>query len=356
MLSFAVHHVLSSSSLRVCSSFLEESCGRIRSQGNTCPARISTALSRFEQNMFEAGSISLRGCKPHYHSLTKLAKAPVQESPLIKRRCSQICTSSSTWSKLIKSGLCYSSKYQDTGKKRIDVHDHAHVHSCLADSISSKDVDFRHRFGEKQGFADIGYAGLHLILGPMFAGKTTALLRRIHAEVDAGRNVALVKSDKDTRYGINAVVSHDGIQMPCTAVPDLATFKKKLGKLYNEVEVIGIDEAQFFEDLVGFCKAAADVDGKTVIVAGLDGDFLRRKFGSAIDLIPLADTVTKLSSRCEACGQPAAFTLRKTKDLEKEVIGGADIYMPVCRRHYTTEQVTSKLASMVQDEFQALVQ
>lgn len=181
---------------------------------------------------------------------------------------------------------------------------------------------------------------IHLILGPMFAGKTTALIRKMRAEIQMGRRVVLVKSDKDTRYGLNSVVSHDGAKMPCWAVADLASFKDKLGEeAYKQVDVIGIDEAQFFKDLYSFCQVAADRDGKIVIVAGLDGDYLRKSFGSALELIPIADSVVKLKSRCELCGKAASFTFRKTGERKTEVVGGADIYMPVCRRHYVNGQI-----------------
>ncbi|XP_002971165.2 thymidine kinase isoform X2 [Selaginella moellendorffii] len=189
--------------------------------------------------------------------------------------------------------------------------------------------------------------GIHLILGPMFAGKTTVLLQRIQAEADAGRRVALVKSDKDTRYGLGCIVSHSGKKMHCAAVASLSDFKSNKPELYAQAEIIGIDEAQFFDDLLSFCQSAADWDGKTLIVAGLDGDFLRQRFGSALDLVPLADSVTKLSSRCEICGRAAAFTFRKTDDRRKEVIGGADIYMPVCRKHYVNGQFAMEAARSV---------
>ncbi|KAH9329393.1 hypothetical protein KI387_001501, partial [Taxus chinensis] len=160
---------------------------------------------------------------------------------------------------------------------------------------------------------------IHLIVGPMFAGKTTALIQRMRAEIQMGRRVVLVKSDKDTRYGSSSVVSHDGAKMPCWAAADLASFKAKLGEeAYRKLDAIGIDEAQFFKDLYSFCQVAADRDGKTLIVAGLDGDYLRKSFGSALELIPLADSVTKLKSRCEICGKPASFTLRKTGERETE--------------------------------------
>ncbi|KAL0400312.1 UNVERIFIED_CONTAM: Thymidine kinase [Sesamum radiatum] len=180
---------------------------------------------------------------------------------------------------------------------------------------------------------------VHVIVGPMFAGKTTALLRRVMAEADTGRTVAMIKSSKDTRYAADAVVTHDGTKFPCWPLSDLLSFKHKLGAdAYHKLDVIGIDEAQFFGDLYDFCCEAADLDGKTVVVAGLDGDYLRRSFGSVLNVIPLADTITKLTARCELCGRRAFFTLRKTEATQTELIGGADVYMPVCRQHYTNGQ------------------
>lgn len=189
---------------------------------------------------------------------------------------------------------------------------------------------------------------IHVIVGPMFAGKTTTLLRKIQSERSDGSNVAVIKSNKDTRYGLDSIVTHDGVKLPCWALPNLSSFKQKFGlDAYDQLDVIGIDEAQFFEDLYDFCCEAADHDGKKVIVAGLDGDYLRRSFGSVLDIIPLADSVTKLTSRCEVCGKRAFFTLRKTEEMQTEVIGGADVYMPVCRQHYVSGQVAIKTARLV---------
>ncbi|CAI0383831.1 unnamed protein product [Linum tenue] len=189
---------------------------------------------------------------------------------------------------------------------------------------------------------------LHVIVGPMFAGKTTALLHRIKSAGNGGRNVAMVKSSKDNRYAIDSVVSHDGLKFPCWALTDLTSFERKVGvEAYQKIEVIGIDEAQFFDDLYDFCCKAADQDGKTIIVAGLDGDYLRRSFGSVLDVIPLADTVTKLTARCELCGKRAFFTLRKTEQTETELIAGADVYMPVCRQHYVNGEVVKEATKTV---------
>ncbi|EAY88256.1 hypothetical protein OsI_09708 [Oryza sativa Indica Group] len=199
--------------------------------------------------------------------------------------------------------------------------------------------------------AQPSYPGeIHVIVGPMFAGKTTALLRRVQVEAGTGRNVALIKSDKDNRYGLDSVVTHDGTKMPCWALPELSSFQDKLGtEAYDKVDVIGIDEAQFFDDLHEFCCKAADRDGKIVVVAGLDGDYKRNKFGSVLDIIPLADSVTKLTARCELCGRRAFFTLRKTRETKTELIGGADVYMPVCRQHYLDGQIVIEATRIVLD-------
>lgn len=189
---------------------------------------------------------------------------------------------------------------------------------------------------------------IHVIVGPMFAGKTTTLLRRIKAESTNGRSVAIIKSSKDTRYGLNSIVTHDGAKFPCWPLEELSSFESKFGQdAYNKLDVIGIDEAQFFGDLYDFCRKAADQDGKTVIVAGLDGDYLRRSFGSLLDIIPLADSITKLNARCEVCEKKASFTLRKTEEIKTELIGGANVYMPVCRNHYISGQSVKEATKII---------
>ncbi|XP_055827711.1 thymidine kinase a-like isoform X2 [Solanum dulcamara] len=193
-----------------------------------------------------------------------------------------------------------------------------------------------------------GSGEVHVIVGPMFAGKTTTLLKRIKSERSNGRSVAIIKSDKDTRYGLDSIVTHDGDRLPCWPLANLSSFKQRCGSdAYSKLEVIGIDEAQFFEDLYDFCTEVADHDGKIVIVAGLDGDYLRRRFGSVLDIIPIADSVTKLTARCDLCGERASFTLRKTEETRTELIAGAEVYMPVCRKHYVSGQVVKEAARSV---------
>lgn len=172
----------------------------------------------------------------------------------------------------------------------------------------------------------------------MFAGKTTELLRRARELSQAGRAVMLVKSAKDTRYNSSAVTSHDGDSMSCVAIGRLSELKDAVGSAeYARTDVVAIDEAQFFEDLLAFALVA-EADGKHLVVAGLDGDFKRQRFGQVLDLLPLADSVTKLAGTCQFCGtaraEPSVFTLRVSADERQELVGGSDSYVPVCRRHY----------------------
>ncbi|GFS29584.1 thymidine kinase [Actinidia rufa] len=127
-------------------------------------------------------------------------------------------------------------------------------------------------------------------------------------------------------------------------------------QLVINLDVIGIDAAQFFDDLYDFCCKAADCDGKTVIVAGLDGVylsnvgfelFITEGHGSVLDIISLADSITKLTARCELCNKRAFFTLRKTDETKMELIVGADVYMPVCRQHYVNGQAVMEAARTV---------
>ncbi|KAI7838599.1 hypothetical protein COHA_007607 [Chlorella ohadii] len=187
--------------------------------------------------------------------------------------------------------------------------------------------------------ADHPHPGIEIFLGPMFAGKSTALLRRV-AELEAkGFNVAVVKSSKDDRYCSSSVVTHNGLKRPCFAAPTLRAFREAAGADYASFQVIAVDEAQFFPDLHDFCSHAADHEDKRLVLAGLDGDFQRRRFGQVLDLLPMADSVVKLTAHCKFCKQehkhvPALFSLRIAADSRQELVGGADTYAPVCRRHY----------------------
>lgn len=95
----------------------------------------------------------------------------------------------------------------------------------------------------------------------------------------ADKTIAMVKSDKDNRYSRTEITTHDGLARPCYAVAQLADLRSAVGQSYDSIQVIAIDEAQFFPDLLEFCVDASDHDNKQILIAGLDGDFQRRRFG-----------------------------------------------------------------------------
>jgi len=176
---------------------------------------------------------------------------------------------------------------------------------------------------------------IELIIGPMFSGKSTELHRRIKRHKIAGRTILLVKYKDDTRYakvaGANANVTHDHEQLPAYAAKDL----DNVNNVAHNYDVIGIDEAQFFGDIAKFCEYWAN-KGKVIIAAGLDGTYQRMAFNEILSLVPLAETVDKLSAVCAMCAKDAAFTLRTTLENADsvELIGGAERYKAACRKCY----------------------
>nr|XP_008523101.1 PREDICTED: thymidine kinase, cytosolic isoform X3 [Equus przewalskii] len=157
---------------------------------------------------------------------------------------------------------------------------------------------------------------------------STELMRRVRRFQIAQYKCLVIKYAKDTRYSSN-FSTHDRNTMealPACQLRDAA--QEALG-----VAVIGIDEGQFFPDIVEFSEAMANA-GKTVIVAALDGTFQRKAFGAILNLVPLAESVVKLTAVCMECFREAAYTKRLGTEKEVEVIGGADKYHSVCRLCY----------------------
>lgn len=179
---------------------------------------------------------------------------------------------------------------------------------------------------------------LHLIMGPMFAGKTTMLLQKINEAKHMQLRVAVITSALDSRYLKNMCVTHTGMSHEALPAEELLPLSQpgtnKHGWDMNLYDVIAIDESQFFPDLKKFCLHAVEERGKTVIAAGLPGDFERKLFGEIISLVPFADSVDFLNARCSFCEMPAAFTLRIVSNDQQALVGGKDAYQPVCRHHY----------------------
>ncbi|XP_060063456.1 thymidine kinase, cytosolic-like [Ylistrum balloti] len=167
---------------------------------------------------------------------------------------------------------------------------------------------------------------IQLIIGPMFSGKTTELMRRLKRYQIANYKCLVIKYSKDDRYDKEGLATHDRQTLPAVAADCLADMEV-LGENYD---VIGVDEGQFFPDVVSFCDSMAE-NGKIVIVSALDGTFQKKGFGDILNLVPLAESVIKLSAVCMKCNSEGSFTKRKGQEKEVEVIGGADKYLAVCR-------------------------
>jgi len=177
---------------------------------------------------------------------------------------------------------------------------------------------------------------LELIIGPMFSGKSTTILRRVKRAEVIGINSLIVTSIVDTRYNknTNLVKTHD--KQIAEAI-GLQTLKEiTLFAAFQKAQLIIIEEAQFFEGLYEMVKLLVETYAKDVIVVGLDGDSERKPFGEILQLIPLADTVTKLTALCKRCcdGTAALFTYCKSNKDAQICVGGDDKYEALCRKHY----------------------
>lgn len=170
---------------------------------------------------------------------------------------------------------------------------------------------------------------IQVIFGPMFSGKTTELMRRLRRYQMATHQCLVVKYAKDDRYDSTGIVTHDKQVIPAVSTVRL-DYLKDTAKGYS---IIGIDEGQFFPDTVQFSEDMAN-QGKTVIVAALDGTFQREGFGDILQLVPLAESVVKLNAVCMLCYHEAHYTKRISAETAVEVIGGSDKYIAACRKCY----------------------
>lgn len=172
---------------------------------------------------------------------------------------------------------------------------------------------------------------IQVIFGPMFSGKSTELLRRIRRYRVRNDSCILLKT-KDNRYenDEDKVITHDLINYLDAFACD-SLFEAE--DIADSHDVIGIDEGQFFDDIIQFVEVMAN-RGKIVIIACLDSDFRREPFGTICQLCAKAEKVTKLSSICHYCKDDAAFSARLSGEQAIKVIGGPDKYKPVCRTCY----------------------
>ena len=168
---------------------------------------------------------------------------------------------------------------------------------------------------------------IEVICGSMFSGKTEELLRIIKRAKFAKQNVEIFKPEIDTRYDEEKVVSHDANEIHSTPVPS----SSNIIILANNVDVVGIDEAQFFDDgLVAVCNQLAN-SGVRVIVAGLDMDFKGKPFGPMPQIMACAEYITKVHAICMRCGELANHSHRINANDKLVQLGETDTYEPLCR-------------------------
>ncbi|NJN35154.1 MAG: thymidine kinase [Saprospiraceae bacterium] len=187
-----------------------------------------------------------------------------------------------------------------------------------------------HFKGQRSGWIEV-------ICGSMFSGKTEELIRRLKRAKFANQHVEIYKPKIDTRYDEVKVVSHDANAILATPVENAAKIFEKVEKLTapnKGVNVVGIDEAQFFDTaLTEVCQKLA-LRGVRVIVAGLDMDFRGEPFGPIPNLLAVAEYITKVHAICAHCGNLATHSYRKAADSQQVMLGEKDSYEPRCRTCY----------------------
>lgn len=177
--------------------------------------------------------------------------------------------------------------------------------------------------GERRGWIEV-------ICGSMFSGKTEELIRRLKRVRIANLKVEIFKPSIDTRYDETKIVSHDTTAIQSTPIDN----SQKILLMAQDVDVIGVDEAQFFDDeLPGVCDELA-LRGTRVIVAGLDMDYLGKPFGPMPTIMAKADYVTKVHAICMKCGNIANYSYRKIPNEDQVMLGATDVYEPRCRKCY----------------------
>lgn len=179
---------------------------------------------------------------------------------------------------------------------------------------------------------------LNITFGPMFAGKTTYLINTIKSLLDNSNTnleeILIINHSSDDRYSNNSICTHDNKKMPSLSLMKLEDIFNSSIDISNK-KYIFIDECQFFCDLYESVKTLLFKYKTKIYLVGLDGDYKQEPFYSShlFDLIPYANTVTKLTAKCSECNETAPFTKRIICSDEKFLVGGSDSYKPVCLNH-----------------------
>ena len=174
---------------------------------------------------------------------------------------------------------------------------------------------------------------LKLVIGPMFSGKSSELIKEIRKLKVINTKYIVIKPIIDNRYKSNYIVSHDKESEECIITDDLNNITDNEILDFNSII---IDEGQFLKNLKNKVLYWVEKLNKNIIIGGLDGDYKRNPIGEILELIPFCDSIKKINSLCVNCknGTPALFSHRITNEQEQVVVGSSDIYIPLCRYHY----------------------
>ena len=173
-----------------------------------------------------------------------------------------------------------------------------------------------------------GHGWIEVITGSMFSGKSEELIRRLRRAQIARRKVQIFKPAIDNRFGENHITSHSEMRIPSENV---SSSRELLERVLPDTEVVGVDEGQFFDpELPAVCNTIAD-QGKRVIVAGLDQDYLGKPFEPMPQLLAIAEYITKTLAICMVCGAPANHTQRLVASSERVLVGAQGTYEARCR-------------------------
>ena len=187
---------------------------------------------------------------------------------------------------------------------------------------------------------------IEVITGPMFSGKSEELIRRLRRAQIAKRPVLCFKPNLDARYHRTAIASHGSQTLDAHTVANVEGLKAVLFPLMEGIELIGIDEAQFFEPSLVPLSLELMQLGKRIVIAGLDTTFTGEPFPPVPDLMAVADEVVKLSAVCMQCGAPAVHTQRLISSQSLVLVGGAGLYEARCRacfRPFVDEHASEQL-------------
>lgn len=177
-----------------------------------------------------------------------------------------------------------------------------------------------HRHGPRKGWIEV-------ISGSMFSGKTEELIRRLRRAQIAHQKVEIFKPAIDVRYDLEDIVSHNSTRIRSTPVASSGPILL----MASDADVIGIDEAQFFDEQLPEVAETLALKGVRVIIAGLDMDFQGKPFGPIPSLLAKAEYITKLHAICMQCGDTATYSYRKTTHDNRILLGEKDVYEPRCR-------------------------